>query len=540
MLFLPVAVQRQRLTPLRPTDPNALLGVTNRIDIPDVVVKWITYALVLHIVALVCAAGSALFGLLAHVREMSMVCCSSCFSGFAATVALFAFIFDIVFFFLVKSRIKAVGGSAELGTGLWLTLAAWVLLFFAGCFYGFGQCCIRKRPRGPGRQASTQETAALPYVQPYQPTTDNMRLDAVKAEQDRKARVKMAEGGLPAFQELESKPLRTQYIEDDDDEDDRPHQPYRDASQAEPRRQASIPHSLAAATGYAAAPRGTRAMDDYYAPAAAPPSLPQPAVAYPPQPRQYQQNQSPSHMQIASHYPEIVEPQPQHAPARPPSASPAMGHQLFATPYGAAGHGQDQLTAGYGHGHEPRGTTFHSAHSYFPSTYSEPQYVQGGQYAQQQPQQLGTGYLPPGAQAPQQQQTPGQESYYTADASTPNIPGAYGSASPARMMTPPGIPQAQPYRNAGADASYYSYQAAAQLASHPSNASSIPDVLRTAPARQATVPNPPRGPRSPTSPTSPTTASGWPGRQQSLPTDQPPSYETGPSSNYYYNNSGKS
>ncbi|KAH7107034.1 pali-domain-containing protein [Auriculariales sp. MPI-PUGE-AT-0066] len=462
-------------------DPNAVLGITTKLDIPDVVVKWITYALVLHIVALVAAAVSALFGLLAHVREMSMVCCSTCFSGFAASAALFAFIFDIVFFFLVKSRINAAGGSAQLGTGIWLTLAAWVMLFFAGCFYGFGQCCIRNRSHKPSRQPSNHDNVPLPsYVPPYKQDThdDSLRLDAIKAEQDRKARVKMGEGGLPAFQEHESKPLRTQYIEESDEEDI-PHQPYRDGARSDQRREPSIPQSVAAATGYAAAPRGTRAIEEYYSPSNNAPPQPQPAVAYPPQPRQYQQNYATPHAQVASHYPEIVEPQPQ--PAAPRSPAPAMGHTLFASNYG---HGQLQPT---NYGHEARGTTFHSAHSQFPSSYSayaEPQFVQGGQPYSQNAQSYG-GYQSYGDQsygasrmAPfvwrqePQATAPGVESYYTANASTPSVPGGYPSSSPVPLLpTPPGIPAAQPYRNSSvSDASYYSQYQQQQQPVHPARA----------------------------------------------------------------------
>ena len=53
-------------------DLNALIGDNTSIQIPTVVEKWITDALFLHVIALCLAAGSALFGLLAHVREMSM------------------------------------------------------------------------------------------------------------------------------------------------------------------------------------------------------------------------------------------------------------------------------------------------------------------------------------------------------------------------------------------------------------------------------------------------------------------------------------
>jgi hypothetical protein len=130
-------------------DINNLVGDNLPIQIPKVVVKWVTSALVLHIVALILAAASAFFGLLAHVREMSMTYCSTFISEFAAAVALVAFIFDLVLFFVAKTRINAVG-SAQIGSAIWLTLAAWVLLFFSGCFYSFGKCCISNRPSNKG------------------------------------------------------------------------------------------------------------------------------------------------------------------------------------------------------------------------------------------------------------------------------------------------------------------------------------------------------------------------------------------------------
>jgi hypothetical protein len=126
-------------------DINSLVGNKLPIQIPQVVVKWLTSALVLHIAALVAAAASTVFGLLAHVREMSMTSCSSFTSGLAAVIALFALIFDLVLFFIAKARIKSVG-SAEIGSAIWLTFAAWVLLFFSGCFYTYGRSCLSNRP----------------------------------------------------------------------------------------------------------------------------------------------------------------------------------------------------------------------------------------------------------------------------------------------------------------------------------------------------------------------------------------------------------
>ena len=215
------------------------MGNKTNINIPQVVVKWITYALVLHIVALVLAAISALFGLLAHVREFSMTCFSTCISGLGAAVTLLAFIFDLVFFFLAKSRINDVkGGSATMGNAIWLTFAAWLLLLFSGCFYSLGRCCIRRRPRD---MAPSDRGGWMPAPTNGPTYEEQMRLDAVKAEADRKTRQKQAELGLPAFPEYDP----TQPLTADAEHETGARSPYHDAQ-------------------YAAAPVGTRAVDEYY------------------------------------------------------------------------------------------------------------------------------------------------------------------------------------------------------------------------------------------------------------------------------------
>jgi hypothetical protein len=233
-----------------------------------VVVKWLTYALVLHIVALGLSAGSAVFGLLAHVREMSMTCCSTCVSGFAAAVALLAFVFDLAIFFLAKARINAIG-SAEIGNAIWLTLAAWILLFFSGCFYTLGRCCITKRkPRNDWSRKGSESgpIGAVP--------TDQMRMDAVKDEADRKARQK-EEVGLPAFHEVQ--PLAA-HIEGNNVYLDTP---YKDDSNpaygGKPARGGGY-----AGGGYVQAPLGSRAVDEYYSPT----QTNFPAITYPPAPQQ--------------------------------------------------------------------------------------------------------------------------------------------------------------------------------------------------------------------------------------------------------------
>lgn len=259
-------------------DVNGLLGVSDKlhVQIPQVAVKWITSALVLHVVALVAAAGSAVFGLLAHVREMSMACCSTCISGLAAVVAMLAFIFDLVLFFVAKSRINAVG-SAQIGNAIWLTLAAWLLLFFSGCFYALGRCCVSNRPRVPGGKGGIWSGNRDNEGGPNKDYAEQMRLDAVKAEADRKARAatKPQESGLPAF--YEAQPL-TGHVDGDQvyvdgDDHSQTHLVPTPASSHSRR-----PTNQNYAGGYVQAAPGTRTIDEYYNPTQA-------ENTYPPQSR---------------------------------------------------------------------------------------------------------------------------------------------------------------------------------------------------------------------------------------------------------------
>ncbi|KAG9042493.1 hypothetical protein FS837_010808 [Tulasnella sp. UAMH 9824] len=211
-------------------NPNTLLGNDTRLQIPSVVAKWLTYALFLHVIALALAGVSAIFGLLAHIREFSMSCFSSCISGAAAAICLIAFIFDLVLFFVAKARINSIdGASAMVGNAVWLTLAAWVLLFISGCAFGIGRCCISRRPREPKASKASayapnsNGNATLP-PDPNASYAEQMRMDAIKAEVDRKARQKAGtthEVGLPAFEEYETRPLTA-------DDDASAHSPYRD------------------------------------------------------------------------------------------------------------------------------------------------------------------------------------------------------------------------------------------------------------------------------------------------------------------------
>ncbi|KAH9898277.1 SUR7/PalI family-domain-containing protein [Cubamyces lactineus] len=331
-------------------DVNALLGDNTPIKIPSVLVKWVTYALVLHIVALVLAGISSVFGLLAHVREMSMTYCSTCVSGFSATVAMVAFIFDLVLFYLTKSRVNNVeGGHAEMGISIWLTLAAFLLLFFAGCFYGLGRCCIRRRPSRFDRD--------MERPSPDNNYAEQMRLEAVKAEADRKARqlAGKTEVGLPAFQEHERQPLTSKSEEQFIEEGDQvvPYHPQQPsggagvgAGTAAYARQGGQPRY---AGGYAQATPGTRAVDAFYnAPA-------QPQSTYPSPARQGSQ-----HTQGPSGY---ADPYALPAGAAPAAAAAGASYLSTNAPYGQYGH-QQQPTTASSYNHPARGTSYHSAVSH--------------------------------------------------------------------------------------------------------------------------------------------------------------------------------
>lgn len=240
----------------------------------------------LHIVGLGLAAIASLFGLLAHIREMAMTCFSTCISGTAAAVVLVAFIFDIVFFLVIRARVQAVGGSASLGNALWLTLSAWLMLFFAGFFFGIGKCCFASRPRGPKNyKKGGYFTGPAPTGDISQ--SEAMRLEAIKAENERKAR--QAESGLPAFPTgPEERPLNkpnAQYYVEEDSEDEATKPAYVPAGHPPQRRGSAGTTTTAITTnytgrgrqetqtqqpqysgGYLQATPGTRTVDQYQNP----------------------------------------------------------------------------------------------------------------------------------------------------------------------------------------------------------------------------------------------------------------------------------
>lgn len=73
--------------------------------------------MILHPIAAALAGLSTLMGLVAHLRGFGATCFTTCIASLAATVALLAFVFDIVVFLIAKNRIEsaASGESASLG-----------------------------------------------------------------------------------------------------------------------------------------------------------------------------------------------------------------------------------------------------------------------------------------------------------------------------------------------------------------------------------------------------------------------------------------
>ena len=250
-----------------------------------------------------------------------MACCSTCFSGFAAVITMVAFIFDLVLFFVAKARINAVG-YASIGTAVWLTLAAWILLFFSGCFYTLGRCCLKGRPGGgssymPGWMHRDKEGG------PDKGYAEQMRLDAVKAEADRKARQKQGEVGLPAFHETQ--PL-TGHVDGN--------HVFLDGERNEPSETQPPATQQAFKGGYVPRPTGTRTVDEYYnqphSPSSSGPN------SYPPQVQQGPRRQRSDHSNYAPSVSNYAPSASNYAPSAsqiPPMPPVASGYPAAAPTY---------------------------------------------------------------------------------------------------------------------------------------------------------------------------------------------------------------
>ncbi|ORY91666.1 SUR7/PalI family-domain-containing protein [Leucosporidium creatinivorum] len=200
-------------------------GISLTESIPTTLVKWLTYVLVLHPVAAAFALVSTILGLLAHIRGFQGTCFTTCFASFGATIALIAFAFDLGLFIVAKKRIESssVGGSAQLGAALWMTLVAALMLMFSGCFFGCGKCIVRDRKSKREASESTKPIVDADYGAKMRdaalhPNTTNGSSFGKHGK----------EGSLPVFADRygEAIPLNSMHNNTDDDWDDyNPQQP---------------------------------------------------------------------------------------------------------------------------------------------------------------------------------------------------------------------------------------------------------------------------------------------------------------------------
>jgi hypothetical protein len=415
-----------------------------------------------------------------------------------------------------------------MGNAIWLTLAAWLLLFFSGCFYGIGRCCISNRSRSP--RGDSRWNAPSSAEQGNNRYADQMRLDAVKAEADRKAAQKRGEVGLPAFDEYEAaqplNPSKVTYAVIDGDhvitEDEHNDLSYRDQQD---RKQF--------AGGYAQATPGTRAVDEYHNPS--PQRQPSGHSTYPPQaqptPQPSARRQGSGHSGYAPSARSNAFTPPSGAAVPPvPSLSPAggaaamagtalagqylapsaYGHQQYATG-NTFGHGQDKTTCTY---HDLTAVCMcllcnrsdHSAHSQYPSQYYEAHDQANNQGHMQNPSfnpetynATGAMFMPSathGQSYPYAQPQPIQQgSYGEYHTPSPPIPsandrsytlggGGYGVST---------VPDHTGY----AATSYIQPQPEPSMPSPGYGAAYVPSVARTTSPEHYTPASPIRGPRSP-------------------------------------------
>nr|XP_019044586.1 hypothetical protein I302_06499 [Kwoniella bestiolae CBS 10118]OCF23516.1 hypothetical protein I302_06499 [Kwoniella bestiolae CBS 10118] len=175
-------------------DPNDVFGVT-LFDIPEAITKYLTYVLILHIVALAFAAIATIIGIFAHSPTFPLLCLSIWMAGIASTFAFLATVFDLAMFYIAKARINNVSGaSAEIGMCVWLTLAAWVILALSGCFFGIGNCCGSCRTNSESGDSKRSKYDKNGGEEDYK-----MRMMAIDNERQRKQK---QEQGLPSFQQL--------------------------------------------------------------------------------------------------------------------------------------------------------------------------------------------------------------------------------------------------------------------------------------------------------------------------------------------------
>jgi hypothetical protein len=191
------------------------------------------------------------------------------------------------------------------------------MLFFSGFFFCLGRNCISRRSRGLDSWGGRDDRE------------ERLRLDAIKAEADRKALQAKPEGGLPAFHEYQPLAARVDgeavYLE-----------AYKD------NHSATMSSGPSSRTGYTPALEGTRAIDGYYDSTAYPPSQ---------RPPRRQNSATTATTSLYSSVPTTVSPpprQPSQPFQQPLTSSPppldqynnASQYDPYSTPTQAYGHGQ--------------------------------------------------------------------------------------------------------------------------------------------------------------------------------------------------------
>jgi len=236
-------------------------------------------------------------------------------------------------------------------------LAAWVLLFFSGCFYTLGRCCISKRKQRGGWDKKNGSEPGL-----YDGgSSEQLRLDAVKAEAERKKRQKVAEVGLPAFHEVQPLAARVDgdnvYLEPT----------YQDNSHGAYGGRPTQGGGFSGG-GYAPSPVGSRAVDDYYAPA----RTDYPTSAYPPAPQQTGFQGGGYAAEYAQRHPQRQDSGYAQSQYTPSLHTVSTGNQYLSTApqqYGPERYGSPPQ----GYGHTTGGSSYYSAvsHTQQPTNYSQ-------------------------------------------------------------------------------------------------------------------------------------------------------------------------
>ncbi|KAK0555212.1 hypothetical protein OC845_000349 [Tilletia horrida] len=216
------------------TDVNQLFGIN---IIPEqystALIKGLTYTLILQPVAAILTLIALLFAILSACPGCGCgAFCGSFLTGLAASITLLAFALDLALFVIARKRINDISGaSATLGNALWIVAAAWACLVVGAILVCCGACCGgsggsgRKRDKWEHSRNNTSfggggggGPAPLGGGTDY---NNNMRMDALAAERDRKQRQaaydrgrRDGESNLPQFAEYVTEhevPLKQDY-----------------------------------------------------------------------------------------------------------------------------------------------------------------------------------------------------------------------------------------------------------------------------------------------------------------------------------------